>query len=277
MENKALQAPSKNSLKQYKERKKEYLEITTNEEEKEFLNCFFLETIKNSTAKIISKIIDEITALRLFVGAIKDVDPTQIQFEADAIVKNYPFLTLDEIALAFKLFTQNKLIPLATILNYPNFSSLFISQIINSYIEYRMVLIAQLDERKKPQIEYKPSVAEKIADMRYLITEVHRLMNEDAYYVLMLNTVFNFFYRTKRIVPSQEELHRASRYADDKYLTKRATQNTLLADIASGNYKPKDRNHCVETFTREYCLKQYFESKPMEDILNDVNENDFNK
>lgn len=262
-------------LEQFNQRKSEYLELTTNEEEKTFLDVFFSMPIKDLSVNVISKVIESITELRLFVGAIKDVAPEQIQFEAQTIVKNYPFLTLDEIALAFKLFTQNKLLPLDRILNYPNFSSLFISQIINSYIEYRAALIDTLNNRKKPQIEYKPSPVEQAEDMRYMIREVNKLINEGEYYIVLLNTVFNYLYRTNKITPTKDELYQASRYADDKYLNKKRSENTRIADIEFGFHKSKDKEHCIETFTREYCLIKYFESKPIEEILKDVNENDF--
>lgn len=277
MENKALQTASNDSLEQLEQRKKEYIGLISNDEEKEFVDCFFLTPIRDSSVKVISKVIHEITELRLFVGAIKDVDSKQIQFEAQTIAKNYSFLTLEEIQLAFKLFSQNKLMPLDRVLNYPNFSSLFISQIINSYIEYRQDLINQLNNRKKPLIEYKPSAIEQEEDMRYMIEEVHKLINEGTYYIVLLNTVFNFLYRTKRINPTKEELYEASRYADKKYLAKKATQTAQVADLLSGNHKPKNKEHCIETFTREFCLIKYFKIKPLSEILNEITENDFNK
>lgn len=277
MENKPQRIPSKNLPEQYTRHKNEYIELTTNNDEKEFVHCFFLVPIKESSIKVIPKVIEAITNLRLFVGAIKDVDAKQIQIEAQTIVQNYSFLTLEEISLAFKLFTQNKLIPLDRILNYPNFSSLFISQIINSYIDYRAELIDALNNRKKPLIEYRPSATEQASDMRYMIQEVHKLITQKEYYIVLLNTVFNYFYRTKKIAPTKDELYEASRYADEKYLNKKHKQNTRIADIEFGFHKAKDKDHCIETFTREYCLIKYFANKPLEEILNDVTENDFKK
>lgn len=275
--NKALQTHSKNLPEQSKQLKNDYLKLTTNEEEKEFLDCFFLTPIKDSSVAILPKVIEDVTQLRLFVGAIKDVDSKQIQFEAQTIVKNFPFLTLDEISLAFKLFTQNKLMPLDRVLNYPNFSSLFISQIINSYIEYRRALIDELKNRKKPQIEYRPSAAEQAQDMKYMINEVANLIKTKQYYIVILNTVFNFLYRIGRLKPSQEDIYNGAKYADDKYAVGRSSRIVRLDDVLTGNHVSGDKEHMLETFTREYCLKRYFASKPLSEILNEVTENDFNK
>ena len=241
------------------------------DEEKGFLDCFFTLPVKSLPTSAIRRVVQEVTNLRMFVGAIKDVASEQIQFEAQTVVQNYSFLTLEEIALARRLFTQNKLIPLNTILNYPNFNSLFISQILNSYIDYRKVLLDELNRRKKPLIEYKPSATQQVKDMQYMVEEVFKAIEQDQYYILLLNTVFNYFYRTKKIAPMQDELYEASRYADKKYLDKKASQTGLLGDMSIG----RDKDHLLQTFTREWCLKKHFFGKQLSDILNEIKEDEF--
>lgn len=255
-----------------------YLNLTTNDAEKNFVLAFMGETAIIKDAPLLQSneyLVKKISELRLFMGTTKDVDSKQLKFESDCVRNNYSFLRLEEIDLAFTLFKQGKLLPLKDLPNYPNFSSLFVSQILNAYVLIRANMIDTLSKRNLYEETKKlPEPQHQVTDMQYMITQVAKELKENVNYSFLLNTVYAYLYRTQKISPTQQDIDAACKYADRKYLIYTQTRSTTLDDIMNG-LNGKDKAYLLETYARECFLKFFFDQTDLQKILDSVVISDF--
>lgn len=92
----------------------------------------------------------------LTIGKREELLPQIIVLIGKYIIEYYPQITLSEIKLAIDLSVMGKLNVGAEC--YDNFSPMYVSKILNSYLEYKGQLVNELNKKKAKleQNEYKP-------------------------------------------------------------------------------------------------------------------------
>jgi hypothetical protein len=189
------------------------------------------------------------------------------------LIKNYSFLTLDEISLAIDLSLLNKLD--CDVRTFNAFSPMYVSRILNAYGEYRKELYKEVMDRKiredeKKEMEKKVSPEEKMQSMIELIEYFYNEFKSIGIINDHFNTLYNYFRRAKKLNPDKQMIDNAMEYGKVKSET---YINNYFNDALNSEKPEKD--NIIKRFARNYCVETYFNENTLEDIIKQVNIKEF--
>ena len=229
-------------------------------------------------------VIDLITRLRIMVGQNKDVSAMQLEIEAKFLRNNYANFTPSDVELAIELFLNGRLgIPLPT---HVTFSPLFISHLMNAYAKYSNETMREVDEnsRRDMMMLYESKVEDRMKGMKGCITDCHKHSQEgfaERFYNMM---VFEFFVKTKRIVPSiyaGSEEYAEKKYEEDQKRHRTETRNNkdakpLMSVLRSNPSVEYMKPVALRHYECDFILIQYFKNNSLKKILDSITTADFN-
>jgi len=190
------------------------------------------------------------------------------------IQNNYSYLTPQELNTAIELSLTDKLnIDVKT---YNSFSPMYISRILNAYIDYRKLVFNQVNERKNKeilQIELdSPVTAEfKMSEMIELIRYIHQQYIETGKVNDVFNVLYNYFKRTNRIVLDKLIIAEAMAYGKKQ-------MEIHLNETYGLNLKSRetpDTDLITKRFARNYCVDKYFQGLNLEILISSIKLNEF--
>ena len=122
--------------------------FTRNETEKRFLSSLNDKTIEYyKTKEDYTRLIQVVTKWRIMLGLSKDMSEEELKINVQFIKNSYGKLTTKEIELAMDLSLQGRLG--VDPQPYGNFSPLYISKILNAFVEKHDEQINALLQRKR--------------------------------------------------------------------------------------------------------------------------------
>lgn len=189
------------------------------------------------------------------------------------VIKTYGNLTISEILLAVDLSLLNKLD--CDVRPYNNFSPMYISRILNAYIDYRKELHKDILERKRKEelkniSEKKPTPKERMDSVIELIEYFYHEFKSGNGVNDHFNTLYNYFRRTSTINPNKETIDKAMEYG--KQQSEVHINNVFYNALPSE--KPNKEN-IIKRYARNYCVERYFSENTLENIILKVNIKDF--
>ncbi len=186
---------------------------------------------------------------------------------------NYSDLRIEEINLAIDMSLTNKLD--VDVRTFNVFSPMYVSRILNAYMEYRKKTYDDVMERKsraedKKMVDKKPTPEENMEAIKELIIYFWEQYKKEGVVKDYFNTLYRYFRRTNQIVLTKEEIKMAQDYASQK-----ASQE--LNDIMGINFGNKGSRESIEKgLARNYCVQLLFDkSENVEIILERVSLNQF--
>jgi hypothetical protein len=192
---------------------------------------------------------------------------------AKFVNKNYSELRIDEISLAIDMSLTNKLD--VDVRTFNIFSPMYVSRILNAYVEYRKKTYEIIMDRKrsldsKRMVEKKPSPEENMEAIKELIIYFWEQYQKENIVKDYFNTLYRYFRRTNQIILTKEEIENAQKYARQK-----ASQE--LNDIMGINFGEKKSRESIEKgLARNYCVQLLFDkSENVEKVLEKVSLNHF--
>ena len=146
MENKNLQVQSQNSNLQLTKQKNILSKYCINESEIKLVNAVFSNNVLN-----MNDLIDVVAKWKWMVGVVnnnqsEDDTAQELALLSTFIYNTYNSLKIDEINLAIQLSLSNKLD--CDVNTYNSFSPLYVSRILNAYLEYKRKINSDITERK---------------------------------------------------------------------------------------------------------------------------------
>ncbi len=198
----------------------------------------------------------------------------QLALISQYILKHYQNLTINEIDLAIDLSFKNSLGIDAN--SYNNFSVLYVTKILNSYLEYRRenykIIIDRkhhIDSKKEAEKKATPKVRmEGIMELiEYFYIEFKSGNGVNDYF----NTLYNYFRRTGKLNVDKKLVDEAMEYG--KIEAEKHINNVYHNALSSE--KP-NLDNIIKRFARNYCVERYFEKNALDIILSQVNINEFN-
>jgi len=180
-------------------RQKNFMELAKTDEQRSFISAVFSgKKIERYQKDEMGDIIDLIGKWRYLVGVNSQLEPIELVALTDFILKNYGELTLPEINYAINLSLKGEL----NVDNKPygSFSALYISNILNGYLDFKVKISKELmqlsDEYYEKQIlEQKttpPPPEVRAEDMKEMLRNAFFRYDKDKFFADPLSFIYRF-------------------------------------------------------------------------------------
>lgn len=189
------------------------------------------------------------------------------------IMNNYPLITLDEINLAIDLSLTDKLE--CDIRTFNTFSPMYVSRILNSYLEYKRNMYNELMKRKeildlKREMDKEVTAEEKMQNMIELIRYFYDEYKSNGIVKDYFNTLYNYFRRTKRMSPDKNMVNDALAYAKEE-------AKKHIKDYFDDAFKKEKVNveNIEKRYARNYCVQVFFNNLDIEKLISTITIQEF--
>lgn len=222
-----------------------------------------------------------VTKWRFQTGSGRDLDEqgNQLNIESTFLVENYPSLTVHELDWCVLLFTTRKLpLDYKRYPNYPNFTMMFMAEILDAFIVYKDNLAkAIVQKMDKDRPISKPTPKQNRDAMIWMIQHVKEQLDKNLDYVYLLNEVYNYLRRTKKLLINQIMIDAAKKFAQEKYTRVKSDDNILVKFIRNDFLSKNEKDNIQQLFAREHCVRWYLQTHKMDAIEKSVTEKEFHE
>jgi hypothetical protein len=228
-------------------------------------------------SELMSSLIDVLAKWRWMSGVSnnsqgEDDIAKELVYLSEFVVKNYNNITIDEISLCIDLSLTNKLD--VDVNTYNSFSPMYVSRILNAYIEYKRVLYNNIYSKKDLEdsrkfLEKKPTPEEKMHSMIDLIKYFYDEYKKEGEVKDHFNAIYNYLKRTNRITLSKDIIDQALEYGKRRSVEHINTYWDLL-----DRDKPKG-DEIVKRFARNYCVQMIFDTIDLNDFCSKIKVDEF--
>jgi hypothetical protein len=242
--------------------------FTRNETEKRFLSSLNDKTIEHyKTKEDYTRLIQVVTKWRIMLGLSKDMSEEELKINVQFIKNSYGKLTAKEIELAIDLSLQGYLGVDAQ--PYGNFSPLYISKILNAFVDkHNEQINALLQRKRQAEIDAKRNEVDRrtpmeIADsVKNFITDWGKRVREnDRYYGDYNHSVWNFLNAGGFIEPDDDTLKAAKEFADAEHRkTEELESRNVFMKAMRGFQKEQEVKKRKEMYGRFYVMRAFFRS-----------------
>ena len=188
----------------------------------------------------------------------------------------FPNITLKEISLAIKLSLQNKLG--VDVECYGNFSPLYISKILNSYIDYSKETMQNIGWRKKsydnmlPPPKDERTYEQKVEAIKKVILFYSDwVKTKDTYVGDYNNVIWEFLKGLGMLDPTKVNLEEAEQWADDRIKLESITTQAKVFSKLSYEKKELEFKKFRKLYGRYYVMKKIFrEIENVQEFINNI-------
>ena len=188
----------------------------------------------------------------------------------------FPNITLKEISLAVKLSLQNKLG--VDVECYGNFSPLYISKILNSYIDYSKETMQNIGWRKKsydnmlPPPKDERTYEQKVEAIKKVILFYSDwVKTKDTYVGDYNNVIWEFLKGLGMLDPTKVNLEEAEQWADDRIKLESITTQAKVFSKLSYEKKELEFKKFRKLYGRYYVMKKIFrEIENVQEWINNI-------
>ena len=188
----------------------------------------------------------------------------------------FPNITLKEISLAIKLSLQNKLG--VDVECYGNFSPLYISKILNSYIDYSKETMQNIGWRKKsydnmlPPPKDERTYEQKVEAIKKVILFYSDwVKTKDTYVGDYNNVIWEFLKGLGMLDPTKVNLEEAEQWADDRIKLESITTQAKVFSKLSYEKKELEFKKFRKLYGRYYVMKKIFrEIENVQEWINNI-------
>jgi hypothetical protein len=184
------------------------------------------------------------------------------------IFKNYNGLTLDDISNAIDLSLTDKLDVDAKA--YNTFSPMYVSRILNAYIQHQRKIMNEVFERKERHIgreimEQKPSPEVQMENMVELIRYFYDEYKSKGVINDYFNTIYLFFRRNKLLSIDKNIVDEALIYGNER-------ANNYVSDLMGSvlSKEKTNKENIVNRFARNYCIQKIFEQHGADYLISKI-------
>lgn len=215
-------------------------------------------------------LLEYISKTRMLLGVPKDYNnKEELVIATQFVHNNYGGLTTKEYELAFNLFIMQKYD--TDIQFYGMLSPLFISQVLNAYVNYKKPKLADaIMRRDKAKLEEdakskEPTKEQKAENQKIIIKGLWNEWKQKGEFTDLLSLSYEFFANNKELF----------KFTFDKKTSYKATEwanHKLIQDRANGGFlkfTEKDENKQKERYCKVWCVMDFFSRfENVDEILN---------
>ena len=212
------------------------------------------------------KLVEIVAQWRMYLGIPQHDASEEIAINSAFIYEHYPHLTLNEIKLAYTYVILGKT---ENVEFYGNFSVAYIAKVLNAYLYYRRVTMADLIRRKEKyeqeQLEKstKPSPEEEQKVTVWIFEKFYKEWEETGEVSDICNLCFRFLREHKMLVITKEQTEEAMKYGAKKALSVEQKRNPLVEAVA-----PKEKE--TQRWARNWCVAEYFKNNTLQSITDQI-------
>ena len=181
------------------------------------------------------------------------------------VFENYPNITYEEITLAINLSLTDKLN--CDVRTFNTFSPMYVSRILNGYLEYKRNMYNDLMKRKeiadnKKEMDKEITPEEKMQSMIELIRYFQEEYKANGIIKDYFNTLYNYFRRTNRMSPDKKLINDALAYAKEQ-------AKKHIKDYFDDAFKKESVNveNIEKRYARNYCVQVFFDNLDIEKLI----------
>jgi len=240
--------------------------VKTNEEEA-LVKCI-QHTPVVQNLKDFTPLLQVVSKWRLYIGLPKEDVTEELAIVTDFIRKNYNFLTLGEIELAYNLSVMRVLDDTDF---YGSFSPLYVGKVLSSYLYYRKMTLADAIRRKEKyemeqqELNNRPTPEEEAKLTKEILKDFYIKSQETGEVNAPFNICYNFLRKYKFLKVVQADIDEAMSIGERMYL-QNAQKNAIFSNLGNDKEMETKRN------ARNYLVKKYFDKTDIEILLSKVTE-----
>ena len=195
------------------------MEFISNNEELALVKCVE-DSILIGNLSDLNPLVNVVAKWRMYIGLPKEDISEELSIVADFLFKQYQFLTIAEIELAYTLSVTNKL---KDVEFYGSFSPLYVGKVLDSFLYYRKLTLADTIRRKQQydnemkEIENRPTPNKQCNDLKGLVKDMYEENKKNGQIIDPFNICYNFFRKTKMIIVKKDEIELAMDYGKKMY------------------------------------------------------------
>jgi len=266
-------------------KQKSYMELANTDEQRVLISVLFANKPISAYKKDeMGAIIDIIGKWRYLVGVNSTLEPIELVALTDFIQLNYGNLNIQEINLAINLSLKGVL----DVDNKPygSFSALYISNILNAYLDYKIKIIKEIrqieyEKEEKQLLEEKstpPPAETQASDMRDILKNAFIIYDKDRFFADPFFLIYNFLKKKGVFSKFSKETienikNKAKKYAEN-YKTNQTSQVLSQWDSKRSQesiYINKGKHLFCEVFFSSFANFEEFDNK----FISSVTEKDF--
>ena len=240
------------------------MEFISNNEELALVKCVE-DSILIGNLSDLNPLVNVVAKWRMYIGLPKEDISEELSIVADFLFKQYQFLTIAEIELAYTLSVTNKL---KDVEFYGSFSPLYVGKVLDSFLYYRKLTLADTIRRKQQydnemkEIENRPTPNKQCNDLKGLVKDMYEENKKNGQIIDPFNICYNFFRKTKMIIVKKDEIDLAMDYGKKMYLSK---ERNLFDKVTDSS-----RDLEIQRYARNWCVQNYFNNVSIDIILNNI-------
>ena len=241
------------------------MEYTETKEEIQIVKCI-QESIMIQKLQELTPLINVVAKWRMYVGLPKTDVSEELSLVADFLYKEYGYLTVNEIELAYTLSVTNRLRE-AEFFGY--FSPLYVGKVLDAYLYYRKITMADTIRRRDRAIQEakelanKPTQEQQAKQMKELFKEMYDRYKSQGEIYDPFSITYNFLRRAKLYTPTKEEIEEAVKWGKEK------VQEIKREKYAFVKYNLNQEEE-EKRWSRTWCVQKYFENVDISVLLNNI-------
>lgn len=263
--------------KQNKDYSNKLFDYVRNPQEAEVLKAANGRQLIDMDAEMSGILVDLIAQWRYYVG-ITDTKPEELIFMVRYLKDYYPKMSVEEIKLAMDMSLKGLLNVESRPFN--NFSPLYVSNILNAYLDYKKPLMVNISERYETQYIEQQSIkmtkAEECQVMKQIILDDYNRYKETGEVQDFLSLIYTFLKKTKRLVIDKEMVDNALKYADSMYIRMQTAERTEQIMGMFSKMFERDEESAKKKFSRNYCVQILFSKISIDELIYSITEDEFN-
>jgi hypothetical protein len=214
----------------------------------------------------LTPLINVVAKWRMYVGLPKTDVSEELSLVADFLYKEYGYLTVNEIELAYTLSVTNRLRE-AEFFGY--FSPLYVGKVLDAYLYYRKITMADTIRRRDramqeaKELANKPTQEQQAKQMKELFKEMYDRYKSQGEIYDPFSITYNFLRRAKLFTPTKDEIEEAVKWGKEK------VQEIKREKYAFVKYNLNQEEE-EKRWSRTWCVQKYFENVDISVLLNNI-------
>ena len=250
------------------------IKYVKNEDEKQIVQALDDVKIKEITREDADRLIEVVGKWGFYMGSSARLSSDDILLLCKFLKDNYNFLTINEINLAISLNLKGAL---GKIEYYGNLSPLYMSQVLNSFLEYRKENLQPLLERKDRD-DVKPTPQLNKGELVKMTQDALRLEYSKFIKGEVVDDLFSIVYtyldKNNKLNLSDDSKRKAFAFAQKMLSNENTRQAKNIGDLIR-NAVQKDDTIRFEKYFQNGILMDFFSKiESVDDLVNGVNINE---
>lgn len=257
-----------------KQRTNSLIKYAKSQSEQEIIVALDDIKIKEITRDEADRLIEVVGKWGFYMGSSSRLTSDDILMLCKFLKENYNFLTINEINLVIGLNLKGAL---GKVEYYGNLSPLYMSQVLNNYLEYRKDnLQGVLERRDRDEVKPTPRMSkEELLQMTKDAIKLEYTKYQKGEVVDdLLSIVYNFLTKNNRLNPNEESKRNAFTYAQKMIVREKVKQAKTIGDLVRNAINKDDSLEFERHYQNGLLIDLFSTIENIDEYINGLNINE---